>query len=359
MPWTIQIGLVSAQQLPQSSQSPYALLQCGAEIFRSATVVNGGAQPVFNQTFQFNVENNNNQGDPVLQLTVKNAGVMSDEAIGSVALSLSALAAASGQQWFQLNDATTGKKAGIVCLSSSFQGISEQQPQQQQLQQQQQQQQPQQQQPQQEQQQDLGNGFGGGFGNVAAVTPQSFQRDRAQSRSQNSMFARDSSTPQEAPLAPGWIKCVDPISLKPYYQNNATRKTQWTRPVAPAPNARTRGNYMAPPTLQDPPTLPTSMDLPHYTSHIYGFQETKTQQQQVPPQRVVSTRPTINRRATVSQGWSCRTCTFENAFTVNVCGMCGKSRDMPPPSNVKTCRICTFENPLAARKCEVCQTAFP
>jgi ribosomal protein S27E len=75
------------------------------------------------------------------------------------------------------------------------------------------------------------------------------------------------------------------------------------------------------------------------------------------PQIQVTRRPTIDRRATRGQGWPCRTCTFENALTVTICGMCGKTREQPLPQT-KPCLTCTFVNPLTAVKCGVCQTAL-
>lgn len=64
-------------------QDPYAIVRCGGQHFRTRTHVDGGKNPVWNETFSFNIINENS-----LEVTVMDADVGPDDFIGSAVVSL-------------------------------------------------------------------------------------------------------------------------------------------------------------------------------------------------------------------------------------------------------------------------------
>lgn len=64
-------------------QDPYAIVRCGGQQFRTRTHVDGGRNPVWNETFTFQIINDNS-----LELTVMDADVGRDDLIGTATVSL-------------------------------------------------------------------------------------------------------------------------------------------------------------------------------------------------------------------------------------------------------------------------------
>lgn len=64
-------------------QDPYAIVRCGGQQFRTKTAVDGGKNPVWNETFLFNVINEN-----TIEIDIKDEDVGKDDLIGSVMISL-------------------------------------------------------------------------------------------------------------------------------------------------------------------------------------------------------------------------------------------------------------------------------
>ncbi|KXZ54157.1 hypothetical protein GPECTOR_5g255 [Gonium pectorale] len=64
-------------------QDPYCIIRVGGQTFRTRTATDGGRNPVWNQTFQFNVINEND-----VELDIKDEDVGRDDHIGSATFSL-------------------------------------------------------------------------------------------------------------------------------------------------------------------------------------------------------------------------------------------------------------------------------
>ena len=66
-----------------SRQDPYCIIRIGGQTFRTRTAVDGGRNPVWNETFRFNVINENN-----VDVEIKDEDVGKDDLIGTCTFSL-------------------------------------------------------------------------------------------------------------------------------------------------------------------------------------------------------------------------------------------------------------------------------
>ena len=64
-------------------QDPYCVVTCGSQTFRTRTAKDAGRNPVWNETFRFNVLNENE-----VVLLVKDEDVVRDDVIGTARISL-------------------------------------------------------------------------------------------------------------------------------------------------------------------------------------------------------------------------------------------------------------------------------
>ena len=64
-------------------QDPYCVVTCGSQTFRTRTAKDAGRNPVWNETFRFNILNENE-----VVLLVKDEDVVRDDVIGTARISL-------------------------------------------------------------------------------------------------------------------------------------------------------------------------------------------------------------------------------------------------------------------------------
>ncbi|GFR48310.1 hypothetical protein Agub_g10191 [Astrephomene gubernaculifera] len=96
-------------------QDPYCVLSVGGQHFRTHTATDGGRNPVWNQTFRFNVINEND-----VELTIKDSDVGRDDNIGTARISL-ARARQFGRDTMQAPVYSKhGKQHGFVQVSLVF-----------------------------------------------------------------------------------------------------------------------------------------------------------------------------------------------------------------------------------------------
>ncbi|KAG2449211.1 hypothetical protein HYH02_005958 [Chlamydomonas schloesseri] len=96
-------------------QDPYAVLKVGSQQFRTRTAVDGGKNPVWNETFRFNVINEND-----VELIIKDSDVSADDYIGTARVSL-AKAREHGRDTQQCAvHSKSGKQHGFVQVNLTF-----------------------------------------------------------------------------------------------------------------------------------------------------------------------------------------------------------------------------------------------
>jgi len=99
-------------------QSPYAKLSCGSESFQSKVHQSAGTAAEWNQAFMFNL----NGVDPVFKIHVLDKGMLKDDNIGRIDITLAELSGAVNK-WYGLVDCDNFKMmAGDISLSVDWKG---------------------------------------------------------------------------------------------------------------------------------------------------------------------------------------------------------------------------------------------
>ncbi|PNW76446.1 hypothetical protein CHLRE_11g467593v5 [Chlamydomonas reinhardtii] len=97
-------------------QDPYCIIRIGGQTFRTRTAVDGGRNPVWNETFRFNVINENN-----VDVEIKDEDVGKDDLIGTCTFSL-AKARESGSDRIQapVVSKKSRKQRGFLSIALSW-----------------------------------------------------------------------------------------------------------------------------------------------------------------------------------------------------------------------------------------------
>ncbi|GLI69850.1 hypothetical protein VaNZ11_014567 [Volvox africanus] len=96
-------------------QDPYCIIRVGSQQFRTRTATDGGKRPVWNETFRFNVINENDA-----EITIKDEDVGHDDYLGTARISF-ARAREQGRDTTQAPVYTKhGKQHGFLQVSLSF-----------------------------------------------------------------------------------------------------------------------------------------------------------------------------------------------------------------------------------------------
>lgn len=96
-------------------QDPYCLLTVGGQTLRSRTATDGGKNPVWNQTFKFNVINEND-----LTITCKDEDVSADDVIGTGRAQLARARTAGTDRQSVPMMSRNGKQHGHVQITLTF-----------------------------------------------------------------------------------------------------------------------------------------------------------------------------------------------------------------------------------------------
>eukprot|EP00276_Gloeochaete_wittrockiana_P011520 CAMPEP_0184371930 /NCGR_PEP_ID=MMETSP1089-20130417/163672_1 /TAXON_ID=38269 ORGANISM="Gloeochaete wittrockiana, Strain SAG46.84" /NCGR_SAMPLE_ID=MMETSP1089 /ASSEMBLY_ACC=CAM_ASM_000445 /LENGTH=325 /DNA_ID=CAMNT_0026714739 /DNA_START=253 /DNA_END=1229 /DNA_ORIENTATION=- len=101
---------------------PYIIIRCGNEINRTSTKKDAGRNPVFNESFKFDITPSTN---PSVSFVVKDSDVGKDDFVGEVVLNFGEMAAQNRtvDSWYVLKR-KSGKDAGEIQLKISFQPYS-------------------------------------------------------------------------------------------------------------------------------------------------------------------------------------------------------------------------------------------
>ncbi|GLC35105.1 hypothetical protein PLESTM_000280000 [Pleodorina starrii] len=98
-------------------QSPYAIVSVGAQTYRTQTASRGGTNPVWNETFQFNICNEND-----LLVELKDSEVGRDPNLGSASINLMRVRQfGQDRQQVPVMSQRNMEQYGLISVSLSFQ----------------------------------------------------------------------------------------------------------------------------------------------------------------------------------------------------------------------------------------------